>query len=402
MAARMGSGSQSALREANAARIVDAVRRFGSLTQVELAEVTQLSQATVSTIVKQLLSSGVIDTKTTIRSGRRAQLVTIAHQSGLLIGVHVGLRSVRLLIADASFNVLSDHSMPLRQEHVHDTTLDRAAVLIAEAVENLGSTLDEVTGIGMGIPAPIDPDSGMVAVRGVLRGWEDVDLAHVLEARLGRPVHVDNDANLGALAEFRFGAARGHRDVLYVRASHGTGAGIILGGELHRGRQGIAGEIGHILVDPRGPICRCGSRGCLETVVGGPALIDSLRTSHGPLSMTDILRHASEGDPGCRQVITDAGALMGDHVANLAVAFNPSVIVVGGELATTGDLFLDPIRAAVDRRILLQQSDRVVVCAGALGLDAEARGALAAASDFAGASASSPYPMPAPQHEEVI
>jgi len=383
VASKVGSGSQSALREANAARIVDAVRRFGSLTQVELAETTNLSPATVSTIVKSLLESGAIETRATVRSGRRAQLVTLARQSGILVGVHVGRRNVRMLVSDASFTVLGEQNLPLRPDHLHDTTLDRVALLIVEQVEALGSSLDEVLGIGVGIPAPLDPATGMIAARGLMRGWEDVNLSSVLAARLGRPVVVNNDAKMGLLGEARFGAARGFADVMYVRSSYGTGAGILIGGDLHHGPHGTAGEIGHMLVDPLGPICRCGSRGCLDTVVGATALIDSLRTSHGPLTLGDVLRLASEGDPGCRQVVTDAGALIGTQIANLAVAFDPAVVVVGGELATTEDLLLDPIRAALERRILLQQGAGLPVIVGQLGDDAEAKGALAAASEIA-------------------
>ena len=377
------TGSQSSLREANSERILDAVRQFGSITQVELAQATGLSPATVSTIVKQLLETGAVETRHTIRSGRRAQLVTLAHRSGMLIALHVGERSVRVAIADSGFEFLEQRELPLPADHRHDTTLDRAAVMVAELVDGLGSALPEVLGIGIGIPAPIDPASGAVSVAGILRGWEGVPIGEVLGRRLGVPIAVDNDANLGALGEQRFGAARGADDVLYVRASYGVGAGVIMAGRLHHGHLGIAGEIGHALVDAQGPICRCGSRGCLNTVCGAQALVDSLRHSRGTMTLTDVLTLASDGDPGCQQVVIDAGAAIGTVAANASVSMGPALVLVGGELARAGDLVIEPIRDAFRRRIPLAQGTPLEVRASQLGDAAELYGGLAAAADLA-------------------
>ncbi len=378
----LSSGSQSALREANSARLLGAVRRFGGITQVELVEATGLSPATVSTIVKQLLVAGIVETRSTTRSGRRAQMVTLAHKSGLLVGAHIGARALRLAIADSRFELLAERTLPLPSDHRLDTTLDRTALLAMELVDGLGSTTSEILGVGIGLPAPVDPETGMILDKGIMRGWADVPIAEVVGSRIKSPVAVDNEANLSALGEARFGAARGFSDVLYVWASYGTGAGLIIGGEVHRGPRGTAGEIGHTLVDPQGPICKCGSRGCLDTLVGAQALIDSLRISRGPLSLSDLLDLASSGDPGCRQVVADAGATIGVAVANLAVAFNPEIVVVGGELAQTDSILLDPIRAAVNRRVLISREDPLEVRRGELDSLAPVQGALAMAADL--------------------
>ncbi|WP_062137489.1 ROK family transcriptional regulator [Demequina aestuarii] len=384
MTSTQGStGSQSSLREANSVRILDAVRQFGSITQVELSHATGLSPATVSTIVKDLLAAGTVETRHTIRSGRRAQLVTLAHRAGLLIGLHVGERSLRVAISDSAFEFLDQREMPLPVDHRHDTTLDRAAMLISELVDGLGSALSETLALAIAVPAPVNPATGAVAIPGILPGWEGVPIGEVLGRRLGRPVAVDNDANLGALGEMRFGAGRGMGSLLYVRASYGVGSGIVLSRELHRGVLGIAGEIGHTLVDPHGHICRCGSRGCLNTVCGAQALVDSLRHSRGTVTLTDVLDLAEAGDPGCQQVVIDAGGAIGSVVANTAVSFSPEVIIVGGELARAGKLFLEPIRESVRRRIPLAQSQTLEVRAAELGQRAELYGALALAADLA-------------------
>lgn len=378
------SGSLSSLREANRSLVVETVRRYGGLTQVELAAATGLSTATVSTLVRELLAAGVVEATTTTRSGRRAQLVTLAKQVGLVLGVQIGHRHLRVALSDFSNEVLAEQSLPLPPDHRVDTSLDRVALLSVDMIERVGSSLEDVVAIGVGLPAPVDSSTGMVSVRGIMRGWDEVHLAHVLHKRLGRPVFVDNDANLGALAESTLGAAREYRDSIFVRASHGVGAGIVISGRVHRGFAGTAGEIGHVQVDPGGQICRCGSRGCLDTIVGAHALVEALRANRGVTALRDVITLANEGDPGCRQVVADAGAQIGAVVAGLAMAVNPQCIVVGGELAETGEVLLGPLREAVRRRVLLNQIAPLEVVPASLGQRAEVIGAVLLAIENSG------------------
>ncbi|MBC7290666.1 MAG: ROK family transcriptional regulator [Actinotalea sp.] len=370
------AGSQTSLRAANRTLVVDTVKQYGGLTQVELAAATGLSAATVSTIVRELLAAGVVDIATTTRSGRRAQMVTLARRVGLAAGVQIGHRHLRVVLGDFSHEVVAEQTMPLPHDHRVDTTLDRAALLVADLLEQVGATLDDVVGVGVGLPAPVDADTGMISVRDLLRGWDDVHVGQVMSKRLGRPVYVDNDANLGALAESTLGASSGFRDSLYVRASYGTGAGIIISRTVHRGYAGTAGEIGHVQLDPQGAVCRCGNRGCLDTVVGAMALIEPLRAAYGSLTLRDVIARANDGDRGCAQVVADAGQTIGTVVAGLGVAVNPQCVVVGGELAETGEILLGPLREAVRRRLLPNRIAPTEVVPAALGPDAEVVGAL--------------------------
>ncbi len=370
------AGSQSSLREANRALVLSTVQRWGGLTQVELAQSTGLSAATVSTIVRELLTAGLVDTAVTTRSGRRAQLVTVARRVGLAVGVQVGHRNVRIVVGDFAHEIVAEQSLPLPNEHRMDTTLDRAALLIVDLLERVGSSLDEVVGVGVAVPAPVDAATGMISVRGIMRGWDGVHLGQTLSKRIACPVFVDNDANLGALAESTLGAARAFRDSVYVRASYGVGSGIVVDGRVHRGFAGTAGEIGHVQVDPGGAICRCGNRGCLDTVVGASALVEALRTNRGPLTLRDVVQLAKDGDQGCVRVVSDAGAQIGMVVAGLGQAVNPQVVVVGGELAETGAVLLEPMREAIARRVPVNQIAPLEVVPAALGLQAEVVGAL--------------------------
>jgi predicted NBD/HSP70 family sugar kinase len=229
----------------------------------------------------------------------------------------------------------------------------------------------------MGLPGPIRED-GVVGSSAILPGWVGVAAVAEMRRRLDIPILVDNDANLGALAEAAFGAAQDASDLIYLKVSSGIGAGLILNGRLYRGAAGLAGELGHILVDPEGVVCRCGNRGCLETLAATGALVDLLRRSHGDdVTVAAILALAHDGDVGCRRVIADAGRAIGQAVAMLLNVLNPELLVVGGDLAAAGDLLLDGVRESIARAALPSAAQAAGVVAGVLGERAQVLGAIA-------------------------
>lgn len=357
---------------------MSAVQRRGSITQIELAGVTGLSPATVSNIVKELTAVGVLHTSPSTRSGRRALKVTLARDLGLVAGIHFGTRSLRVALADASMQVLTEQRMPLAPDHRADAGLRRAAMLVAEMIESLDARREELLAVGVCLPAPVDRRTGRITTVGMLRGWDGITVPEVLGEEFDVPIAVDNDANLGALAETRYGAAAGHEDVAYLRVSHGVGGGLVLGGQLVHGRAGGAGEAGHVTIDENGPICRCGNRGCLETFTAARHVLPLLHGSHGTgLSMRQVVRMARDGDPGCRRVVADIGRHIGSGVAQLCNLLNPSRVVLGGDLAEAGELALQPIRDSVGRYAIPSAARQLTLVPGALGGRAEVLGALA-------------------------
>lgn len=374
---RTTPGSQASLREANRRRIVEALRLHGGITQVEIAHATGLSQATVSNIVKELRADGVLTIGPTSRNGRRAIRVALAQHLGLIVGVHFGERHLRVGVADLARTVLAEERTPLTEEHRAEPALDRAARLVGDLLDSIGATMPEVLTFVVGIPGPVDNATGRIAARRTIKGWSGVPIAEVLRVRTGRPVLVDNDANLGVLAEARHGAARGCDQVVYIRASHGVGAGLLVDGRLFRGFAGTAGEIGHVTMDENGAVCRCGNRGCLETFVRSPVLLSLLRDSHGPITMREAIDRAREGDAGCRRIIADAGRHIGVAAAGLCNLLNPERIVIGGELAEAGELLLEPVADVVQRFAIPSAAAEVRIVQGELGDRAELLGALA-------------------------
>src|SRR5689334_8788167 len=192
--------------------------------------------------------------------------------------------------------------------------------------------------VGLCVPGPIDRRSARVD-HAVLPGWHELAPADELSGRLGLPVAVDNDANLGAMAEHQHGAGRGVADVLYVKLASGVGAGLVLGGRLHRGTAGLAGEVGHVLAREGGEVCRCGSRGCLETEVSTRHLLELMRAVYGEaLDLPGLLQLDADGETAVRRLLTDAGHTVGRVLAGVCTTLNPARIVVGGSLGSSATL----------------------------------------------------------------
>jgi predicted NBD/HSP70 family sugar kinase len=189
---------------------------------------------------------------------------------------------------------------------------------LSQLLDGAGVPAADVLQVGVELPYPIDSISGRFGGQPVPRAWADLDPRVVLEEALVLPVILDNDCNLGALGELHQGARRGLADIVYLHADERVGAGVILGGRLHRGMAGTAGEVGHMTVDPHGQTCRCGDRGCLDMVVGAESFLDPLRGDYGAqLDIADVIELAQEGDMRCHRALTDAGRAVGMVVADL-------------------------------------------------------------------------------------
>ncbi|MCZ2525545.1 ROK family transcriptional regulator [Streptomyces sp. HB2AG] len=371
-------GSQSSLHRANLERVVRAVRLAGSLTQAEIARTTGLSAATVSNIVRELRDGGAVEVTPTSSGGRRARSVSLSGDAGIVVGVDFGHSHLRVAVGNLAHQVLAEESEPIDVDVSAAEGLGRAEELVGRLVESTGIGREKVIGVGLGVPGPIDVGTGVLGSTSILPGWSGINPREELSGRLGMPVYVDNDANLGALGEVVWGAGRGLRDLAYIKVASGVGAGLVINGRIYRGPGGTAGEIGHITLDESGPVCRCGNRGCLETFTAARYVLGLLGGSHGPgLTVPGMVRLAREGDPGCRRVVSDVGRHVGMGVANLCNVLNPQRVILGGDLAEAGELVLAPIRESVARYAIPSAARQLSVVHGALGARAEVLGALA-------------------------
>ncbi len=384
-------GSLGSLREHNRRRVVDALRVTGIASRADLARLTGLSRTTISTLVAELQTQGLVVERPDgdrpdgdARSGRPGMPLALDESAGVVVGIHFDHAGIRVAVADLARRVLAERRRLLDVDHAGRSALDSAVALAEEALGDAGHALADTLAVGIALPGPVNHGRDLVHPGALLPSWTDLAPAAELRARLGVPVHVDNDANLGALAEVRVGTAVGQTDVVYLMASAGIGAGLVVGGRLHRGAGGTAGEVGHVLVDDRGAFCRCGSRGCLETVAASPALVDALRPTHGPdLTVERMIELALAGAPAPRRALADAGTALGRVLASICDVLNPALVVVGGELAAAGDLLLTPVREAIDRDAMRPAADAVEVRPSTLPGRAEVLGALVLASEAA-------------------
>lgn len=356
-----GSGSQSSLREANASRVVETIRHFGSITQVELAAATGLSQATVSNIVKSLSQSGIVETANTIRSGRRAQAVQLARRTGLVAGVHIGRRELRVEITDLGFETQTAKSLPLSVDHRPDTTLDRAILLTNEMVESAGAKLSELQSLGVAITGWDGQTVNPRQTGGVLLDWQGVDVEEVVASRLNHEVVVVGEVEASATAQLRMGALKGVTDAMYLRLSEQVEAVMIVDGKLWKGRDFTGSELGHIRVDPTGFICACGARGCLNTVAGAQGILEAMRFDPRIKSLNDVVSLAKLGDPGCRQILSDAAGHIGTVVADQSIMWKPQSIIVGGLLSQVDDVITGPLVDSLKSRPLVPEDVSVQV-----------------------------------------
>lgn len=369
----------------SARRVAEALRTRGPCTRAELVSATGLSRPTVTATVAELVATGLASEAVTLggparlSGGRPAAVVRLRRAAGLAVGVDIGRRHIRVAVADLGHEILAEEAVRLVEDADDNPgpVLDLAAELVDRSLSTVDASRSEVIGVGLGIPAPITLE-GRIGSPMLLPGWEHLVPAEEFTRRLGVRVLLNNDANLGALGEYQWGAGRGCPVLVYVKMATGIGAGIVLDGKLFVGSAGTAGELGHVTIDARGPVCRCGNRGCVELSAGGRALVEQARLTYPELAdVADLVRLANAGDPGCRRLLTDAGGLIGIALSGLVNLINPDRIVLGGELGDATDLMLDPLRRGLTESAMPAAVAAVRVLRGELADRACALGALA-------------------------
>ncbi|MGI4798839.1 MAG: ROK family protein [Janthinobacterium lividum] len=321
----------------------------------ELIEALGWSRATLTQRLGFLLSAGLLDEapETLPSGGRPSRILRVNTGFAVVLTADIGERSIRLAATDLAPKVLVEFT------RAKDVGAGPLAILgvVAEGFVNLlhqlGRSRDDVLGIGLSLPAPVDFLAGRVVGPSVMRGWDDFDIRGWMETRFEAPVLVENDVNLMTLAEARrFWPQIGQ--LFYVKLGTGIGSGVIADGRLYRGAQGAAGDIGHIQIPcTDGPLCRCGKLGCVEASAGGWAVARDLRALG--LDCEDargVLALVQAGNPHAISLVRKAGRIVGEVMASVVSVLNPSVIVVGGTLAGAGEHLLSGIRELVYQRCL--------------------------------------------------
>jgi predicted NBD/HSP70 family sugar kinase len=387
MTDRSDPSAMSARRRRTRDQVLEVLDRHPTVTRADLSRLTGLSPSAVSDVVAPLVANGQVTERSAGRTGgrgRRPAVLSRPDVAGVVVGIDLGHAHVTAAVATTSGEVLVERTQALDVDHRPEQALDLAAGLAREALREAEFATADVLGIAAGIPGPLDVRTQVVRAPTILVDWVGRAPAVELSERLGHPVVVGNDADMGARGEQAYGAAQGLADFLYIKASHGIGAGIVLSGVTYRGSTGIAGEIGHTQLPGATSWCRCGSQGCLETVVSIGAvrrqLAHVLSTAASAVD-EDSLPPLAElaRDPAAARVITDAGRTVGRVVADLVNCLNPAAVILGGELGAAGEPFAAGVRESVDRYAQPAGAQAVDVLSGRLGSRAELLGTIAVA-----------------------
>lgn len=358
-----------------------------TISRAEIARRADLSRSTVSEVVGALLPTGLVSEGGPGESlgGRRPIMLHFEDEACCILGAEMGASHVAVALTDLRGRVLHwEH----RNHPVRTDPAGTRRVLAELCDACLGSrrgAAKRLVGVGAAVPSPVDPLHPFALSEVVLPAWNGRSGLEALGEKLGVPVLVDNDANLGALAEYWWGAGRSVRDFTYVKVGTGVGSGHVIDGRLYRGSTGFAGEIGHLSIDPNGEPCICGLRGCVATHVGSPALVKRARAllpgypgsmlEGAEVSITGIEAAAIAGDPLALRVTRDAAEYLGVAVAGMLNMMNPSVVIVGGGITGLGDRFLEPLRETVRQRTRVSSASGAQIVMSELGPQTVAVGA---------------------------
>lgn len=298
----------------------------------------------------------------------------------LLLGLDIGGTKSAAVIGDTDGTVLARVSAPTPRESWQEAVALLCA-LCREVCHNQDVAVSDMAALGVSCGGPLDSATGIVYAPPNLPAWEAVPLKSLLQSEFGLPTRLENDANATALAEHRWGAGRGCRDMAFLTMGTGIGAGLILDGRLYRGRGDLAGEVGHAVVLPGGPLCPCGKRGCLEALASGTSLARMGRERYGEAGLTayNVCDRARAGDLIAESVIADVALYMGIGLANLLHTLNLERVVLGTLAVHAADLLLDPIRAAAEAHCWPRVWEGVSILPAALGDAAQDKAALAVA-----------------------
>lgn len=356
----------AAVRSQHRTLILNLIWEEDGLSRADIARRTGLSRSTVSAIVTDLIASKLVSEGRvgTSTGGRRPITLEFQRNVAFIGGIELGATHITAVITNLTGHVTGAAEELCAVRDHPDEALSMARRLIRGLLKDQGLAPTRMVGLGVGVPSPVDPSRPDHILPSVLPKWKDLDVLSYFREAFDCPVLMENDANLGALSEHWWGEGRDGRDLAYLKVATGIGAGFVIGGRLFRGSGGTAGEIGHTAIDPSGPECICGLRGCLVTMVGSEALLRQVsaqlprypwsRLAGGAESIDEVVEAALDGDDLAGHVIEASGRTLGIGVANMLNLLNPGRVILGGSLVRAGEILLEPLRQTVESLTLAE------------------------------------------------
>ena len=348
--------------------VLDSVFWCGGLSRDAVANRAAFSKTRANATVVGLLEQGLLEEAglQVSSGGRRPETLRLHHGLGVLLAADLGATGLEVAVLTPDLRVLASHGEAADVRRGPGLVLSRVRALMAELLAQCGRTSRDVVAIGIGVPGPVDFESGQLVNPPLMPEWDSFSIRDDLRADYSAPVFVDNDVNLMALGEL-WRLQRSLQNFLVIKVGTGIGCGIVCHGEVYRGANGSAGDVGHICVDPHGPRCTCGNLGCVEAMAAGPAIaqqateaaragespmLAAVLAEHGAITPMDVAQASRAGDAVSNAIVQRAGSLIGQMLASIVNFFNPSHVFIGGGVTRIGPLFLASLRQSVYHRSL--------------------------------------------------
>jgi glucokinase-like ROK family protein len=400
-----GCGTQRAdlhaIRAFNRLLILNYVRKHGPVARVAIARVLGLSRTTVSSIIDELLQARIVREGSFLNAapqgGRRAILVHFEADAGHVLGIDIGRSHLTLIVTNLEASLIAQKTFPFTVDQGAEAALQLVLSSVREFANEVGLCWENVIGIGVAIPGPLDAGRRCLNSVPHMPGWAGVNIWEVFHQEFAVPIWIDRDANMGAIGEHYCGAGQQHDDMAYIKIGTGIGSGLLLNGHIYRGHNGSAGEIGHLTIQENGTPCSCGNSGCLETVAVVPFIVSDASqgrtlaqrqcTHHStnvelvePIqarrNLDEVLHAARQGEAASLAALEQAGAHIGVALASLINIFNPSAIIIDGGIARQGEIFLDSLQRSAAEASLPSAWQGTSIIAGSLGQLSVAIGAV--------------------------
>lgn len=348
--------------------LLDHVFWSSRISREALATGSSFSKSRANAAVAGMLEQGVLEAtgEQVATGGRRAETLRLSRNLGVLLGAALGATGLEVGVMTPDLELLAHHSEPADVRDGPAVVLSRVRTLMRELLTQCGAKVRDVIAIGIGVPGPVDFGLGQLVNPPLMPEWDAYSIREDLKVDFSAPVYVDNDVNVMALGEL-WRMQRGLQNFLVIKVGTGIGCGIVCHGQVYRGANGSAGDVGHICVDPQGPRCHCGNLGCVEAMAAGPAiaraateaaqggqspLLKQMLDERGTLKLQDVAQASRAGDAAANAIVQRSGALVGQMLAAVVNFYNPSHIFIGGGIQKIGPLFLAAVRQSVYHRSL--------------------------------------------------
>lgn len=342
--------------------ILELIRTAELISRTDLARATGLSQASITGITANLIQEGLIEEKQSgaYEGGRRPTLLAIRPDGVHVIGINIAIHEIRVVIVNFQAELQSSHTTPLENKYYSPKEI---VSIIAQAIQaciwETNFSKDQISGVGVGIPGPVDSGTGIIRFLPNY-GWENVPFQEMLQEKINHPVFIDNSSNNLAIGEYWYGNGRGVDNFLVITLENGVGAGLMLNGQLVRGHWGIASEFGHVCAVEGGHLCRCGRRGCIESYVGNNAIIRDARglarlgkwssadIQPDSIDFAEVIDELENGNSGLDSIYDLAGRILGVGISNMIIMLNPELVIITGKGVAAGAKLFAPMHEAME------------------------------------------------------